>query len=419
LSGDREHRIVAHPSSGSRLAGIEGLRALAASSIVVMHCWLYSSENPVGSGGVTEVLMANLALGVTLFFCLSGFLLYRPFAAAIARGRPLPSIAGYFRNRTLRIVPAYWVILVVTALVLGAVRIRDPSGALGVGHLSDLTLLQSILLVQHYHPSTLATGIGPAWSLAVEVVFYLALPMLAIVAARIAAITSVGGRRIIALMFPPLLLLLVGISGKYVAGVVVPAPPTAGWDQNWHSVIERSFWAQADLFSFGMMVAVARVEVADGRLRLAGAWRPAALVVAALLLVPCALTFDGAQLSYLPQNTVVALAFSLVLATVVVAEPRAAPWRGTRLLETGPLTAVGVVSYSLFLWHEPLQLWLRDHGLTFGGWGGLVPNLLVIGVVAGSLSALTYRFVEAPALRRKRSTGVAPPVPGAQLQAAP
>ncbi len=136
-------------------------------------------------------------------------------------------------------------------------------------------------------------------------------------------------------------------------------------------------------------MAVARVEVSDGRLRLPHGWRPASLAAAVALLVPCALTVDGAQLSYLPQNTVVALAMSLTLACVVIRDPGADAWRGTRLLEAAPLTAVGVASYSSFLWHEPIQLWLRDQGLTLGGWGGLAVNLVVIGVVTGGLSVLT------------------------------
>jgi peptidoglycan/LPS O-acetylase OafA/YrhL len=73
------------------------------------------------------------------------------------------------------------------------------------------------------------------------------------------------------------------------------------------------------------------------------------------------------------------------------------------LLESPVLVAVGVVSYSIFLWHLPLIVWLADHGLTVGGWGGLLINTLIIAVPVGLLSTLTYHFVEKPALRRKHS----------------
>jgi peptidoglycan/LPS O-acetylase OafA/YrhL len=409
------------------MPGIEGLRALAAGSIVALHCWLYShpAGERLGRGGWTDPIFESLALGVTLFFCLSGFLLYRPFAAAIARGLPRPGVREYFLNRALRIAPAYWVILLVTALVLGGVRIRDASGD-PHGRITDPAVLgQTALLVQNLSPGTLGVGIGPAWSLAVEVVFYLSLPLLAILAASLAG-TRPRPHRVMALLAPPVLLLLVGLSGKYVAANVVGGAPLAGWSADWHSVIERSFWAQADLFSFGMVVAVLHTEVADGRLRLPSGWRPTVLAAAAILLVVCAWRFDGAQLSYVRENTLAALALAMALATVVIREPGTRrPWRPVRLLEAAPLTAAGVVSYSLFLWHEPLQLWLTDRGLTAAGWAGLGLNLLVILALAGALSAATYRFVEAPALRRKRRSARVPeppeppePVPAQPLRAA-
>ena len=127
--------------------------------------------------------MQDLAYGVILFFTLSGFLLYRPFAAAILRGDPLPSLRRYLLNRALRILPAYWVILFFSAMVLGSVLFWDSSGNLANGRLLDLGLIpRAAFFLQDYFPSTLLLGIGPAWSLAVEVVFYCALPMLALLA---------------------------------------------------------------------------------------------------------------------------------------------------------------------------------------------------------------------------------------------
>jgi peptidoglycan/LPS O-acetylase OafA/YrhL len=98
---------AAMPSSGSRLPGIEGLRAIAAGSILIFHGWRYGSldQSPPQFGPLTSI-MPHLSLGVILFFCLSGFLLYRPFAAAVLRATPGPSIRNYLRHRVLRILPA-------------------------------------------------------------------------------------------------------------------------------------------------------------------------------------------------------------------------------------------------------------------------------------------------------------------------
>ena len=58
----------------------------------------------------------------------------------------------------------------------------------------------------------------------------------------------------------------------------------------------------------------------------------------------------------------------------------------------------------VFLWHEPIVYWLRDHGLVAAGAAGFVLNTAVLFVIAVALSVVTYRLVELPALRLKRRT---------------
>jgi peptidoglycan/LPS O-acetylase OafA/YrhL len=399
-------RIAFHPSTTARLQGIEGMRAIAAGMIVLVHVWGFSSPDGEALGVDLWVgdALAILAVGVTLFFTLSGFLLYRPFAAAIARGQEHMSIRAYFRNRALRIFPAYWAILFFCAVVLGSVYLRH-GATVEVGRLSDpIQFLQAALLLNNYRPTTLLIGIGPAWSLAVELVFYVALPLLVLGAAWAARRAKDRRGRALALLGPPLLLLVVGLSGKLVAGHVFPAAPTAGYGDNLHSVVERSFWAQADLFSFGMVAAVAYVQIADGRLRLPAHWRALATGIGLLIFIPCAWTMHQGEQSYLLQNTGEALALALIFAAIVIPEATGErDSRPLRFLESTPLVALGVVSYSVFLWHLPVIYWLSDHGLTVAGWGGLLVNLAIVTLVVGALSALTYHFVEKPALRRKHS----------------
>ena len=205
---------------------------------------------------------------------------------------------------------------------------------------------------------------------------------------------------------------------------MLPAAPVAGYGASWHAVVERSFWAQADLFAFGMLVAVMHTEVADGRLTLPRHWRAAASLLAVLIFLPCAATMHHAEHSYLLQNTGEALGLSLAFAAIIIPlAPGAAPLQAVRVLDSRPFVAVGLASYSLFLWHLPVTTWLRDHGLTAAGWEGLLLNLVLVSVVAGGLSYLTYRFVEVPALRRKRSAGPPgapgpPPAPAVAASAA-
>jgi peptidoglycan/LPS O-acetylase OafA/YrhL len=98
------------PRRTTPIPGVEGVRAIAAVSVLVFHCWRYSAEGPSRAdlGLVNRFVLPHLSLGVTLFFCLSGFLLYRPFVAAALDGSSFPKVGTYFRNRALRILPAYW-----------------------------------------------------------------------------------------------------------------------------------------------------------------------------------------------------------------------------------------------------------------------------------------------------------------------
>src|SRR5215207_10460087 len=200
-----------------RLTGIEGLRAVAASSIVVYHVWLYGSPSgPVEAGYLSRFALPHLPVGVTLFFALSGFLLYRPIAAAVLATGRVPNDRNYLRNRALRILPAYWVILAAVAVVLPAALVRRSPSELDLDRLVDRPdiLVNNALLLHNYVPATLDTGIGPARSLAVEVAFYVSLPALALLASYIFGRARSSAGKLLALLAAPAALLLLGAAGK-------------------------------------------------------------------------------------------------------------------------------------------------------------------------------------------------------------
>jgi peptidoglycan/LPS O-acetylase OafA/YrhL len=394
------------PSSGGRLAGIEGLRAIAATSIVVYHVWLFSAPSgQVVTPGRWMWFFPDLALGVTLFFTLSGFLLYRPFVAALLRAEPRPSFGSYLRNRVLRIAPAYWVIFLFSVLILESVLVRGPDGRLVNGALHNPVQIGSnLLLVQEYKPSTVATGIGPAWSLAVEIVFYLSLPLLTILAWSLARNRTSRRGRMLAAFGPPLLLLALGLCGKFAAAELVTAKNGDGWSADWHSVLERSFLCHADLFAFGMIVAILRVNAEDRLFVLTARTRKGVAAVALLLFAGTVQLGPWERLGHSPANTLVALSLALLLLLVVIPATRATPPVLVRVLEARLLVWIGVLSYSLFLLHEPLIRWLNDRGLTLDGGRGLIVNIVIALGVSFALSWVSYRLVERPALLLKSRT---------------
>jgi peptidoglycan/LPS O-acetylase OafA/YrhL len=374
------------------LGGIEGLRALAALAVVVFHVWdeaTLGPNRPPISGDLAANLFGNMRIGVTLFFVLSGFLLYRPHArATIRRTRP-PSTKRYLINRGLRILPAYWVILAVTALTVDRELITRPA------HLAA-----NAFLVQNYVPPAQPVGwsplgVAPAWSVVIEVSFYLALPLLGLLALRAAAHLA---SPVTAALAPPALMLVAGISAhtayrlhEYELG------------RTWEKFLIFNY---ADWFAIGMFLAVAGVLWDEGRLRLPRWWTPVAAVAALCMTAGSAKLWFQGTLLWNEYQAVVAVAIGLLLTFVVLAEPRA---RIVRALDWRPLLVTGLASYSIFLWNDPVIRALRGHGLQADSAGSFLLALAVVLVVVGALSTVTYLYVERPALALKPAARPAEP----------
>jgi peptidoglycan/LPS O-acetylase OafA/YrhL len=96
-----------------------------------------------------------------------------------------------------------------------------------------------------------------------------------------------------------------------------------------------------------------------------------------------------------------ALACGILLALVALPHGEDHPPRLNRALMTPSLVWLGTVSYSLFLWHVPIVWFLRMHGLSRSGASGFAINLVVVGALSVAAAAVTYRFIELPALQRK------------------
>lgn len=398
---------------------MEGLRGLAAAAVLVGHVHLYGSpSDPYALGPADPLLRTCGTVGVVLFFTLSGFLLYRPFAAALLDGRPAPSVRAYLRNRFLRILPAYWLAVLGTGLVLRATYL--PAGEVTGRSLASEpgVLALNLLMVQNYLPSTMLTGIGPAWSLHVEMAFYLVLPLLAGGAGLLATRTSLGrGLPWLAALAPSGLLLVGGQLGVKLA-YTFPSGDGGTWAGSWHAVLVRSLVAQASLFAAGMLLAVVHTQVSRGVLRLPSWWRAGAALGAMGLGVPAVLAFDSGRMSENRATLIVSWACALLLALVVLpATRRRSPLLA--VLASRPLQWSGLVSYGVFLWHDPIVWLLRREGLTTTGRAGFVLALLATVGLAGLAAALSWRFVERPALSLKRSVAAPGPAVAVPQQAPP
>lgn len=394
-----------HPSWGRRLLGLEGLRGIAAMLVVVHHTVGHLSSR---DGSRSLWLFAEVAAqGLTLFFVLSGFLLYRPFLTALVTGGEAPSIRRYLRNRGLRIFPAYLVVLLLASYVFGVAYSRSVVvyGPTAVGPITDpVTLVANLLLVQTYLPSTVLTGLNVAWSLTAELAFYVILPGLFVGAAFL---VRRHVPRLVAAALPVVLMLAVGITtsaliGAAKAGLDGRAATIFSWGNTWTAVLDRSVVSQAHLFGYGMAAALVIVYLQSRGVTRSPRWVVSALVALVLLCIVVALRLhDAAQTNLLGAASAV-----LVVAVTLPPATQGRPANAlARALELLPLRYVGLVSYSIYLWHVPVIQWIEQRG--FYDDGSLATSLVSVLIVSAATLALasaTYFLVEKPALGLKTRT---------------
>ena len=166
---------------------VDSLRAIAALCVLLTHTAVAAgiSGNPHSA---LSPYAQRLDVGVAIFFLISGLLLYRPFVAARFRGRPAPAVGPYAWRRFLRIAPAYWLALTVTALWVG-------TSAYELGVFSSSGFPTYYLLAQTYRARTLSGGLIQGWTLTIEITFYAFLPLYAWVMGRVAGRARRAGRR--------------------------------------------------------------------------------------------------------------------------------------------------------------------------------------------------------------------------------
>ncbi|MGV0750869.1 acyltransferase family protein [Mycolicibacter heraklionensis] len=316
-----------------RVASLTGVRAVAALLVVGTHAAYTTGKYTHGYAGL---LGSRMEIGVPIFFVLSGFLLFQPWVRAAALGRPDPSVRRYAWHRVRRIMPAY-VVTVLLAYVIYHYRTAGPNpGHNWIGLLRNLTLTQ--IYTDNYMFGYLHQGLTQMWSLAVEVAFYVVLPLLAY-----ATLVWLCRRR-----WRP---------GLLLAGLVAAAAITPAWLTLVHTTDflpdGARLWLPGYLawFVAGMMLTVLQ---AMGVRCYGFVAIPLALICYLIASTPIAgePTTSPAKLS----EALVKAGFYAVIAALMVA-PLALGNRGwyARLLASRPMVWLGEISYEIFLVHLVLM----------------------------------------------------------------
>lgn len=380
----------------TKLDGFDGLRALAALTVLTYHVALSRGFSPAGS---LAPLLWELKGGVAIFFVISGALLYLPYARAIRDGRDLPGWRAYAVRRSVRILPAYWIAL--TALALGPFN----AGVFG----TDAGTYYG--LSQIYNPLTLFAGLGVAWSLCVEVTFYALLPVFAWLVAR-------GARRAVRVQLT--WIAVAGMASVVLRGALAGSLTAAFHDRG--ETLMVSLPGLFDWFAIGMALAVLRAELEVGR-----ASRSIVTVLGRRTGLCVALAFAAFMAGVPAQHgdiflpwyglaTHIAIGVGsglLVLAVITPCDGGVVRWP-LRVLRSPVAAWVGTISYGIYLWHFPVlelidQVWIPTQTSTIATvalvWAGVLAGALVLG-------AASFYLVEQPSRRLLRRLERRTRVPG-------
>lgn len=363
-AGAEQATSVVRQAGERRSARIESLRALAALGVLVGHAYGWAHH----WGGVYATYRGRVVLsggfGVFLFFTLSGYLLYLPFARSAFGDGDRIRVGRYAANRALRVLPLYYVV-VATFLALDGAGVRSQ-------------WWRYALFVENFSGQTFGKIDGPVWSLVVEVQFYVLLPLFAWAVASVARRSLPRGAVLVgALGVGALVLRLATVT---TAGAVSPL-----W--------RYSLPATCVFFFPGFLLAQLRVHLDNSR----RSWAAIPFVGSATV------WFAGGVVLWL----VVAYRYSydglLLVASALLLGACTLPLRAelpVRLLDMRWIAGLGAASYSLYLWHDPIV-----EALSRSSWmpGGFVPLLAASLVVCALVAVASYRVVEQPFLRRRRS----------------
>lgn len=351
-----------HPTCGDPLLFV---RVVACVFVLFQH-GMGITFSPVG---LRENLWSGLWLlipsgwiGVWLFFFLSGYLMGKGFFAGRYR-LDRRGVTGFYRNRLLKIVPAYILVFLLAAWLL------EPT----IFSRQHIWMVLSILLFD-YDGKFPINPVGSLWSVATEMQFYAIAPVLAF-----GLESFLSGRRKRAFMLALVACLTYGLMYRQIGG---------GADgQYWQSAVFTSFLGNADLFIGGMLLAL---FIQQNQLPAPPVWMGVTILSVTYLIGAYVVSTIMSGANYLTQfenygptaTELAAIAVVFCFETAVMVRRKVDRLSSALIARTQLL---GILTYNIYLLHEPIQKLLailfKDYPLTVAGSVGLLSSATILAVV--------------------------------------
>lgn len=365
----------------SRIVGADTVRAVATIGVFVFHQFAFEPSLKEIDSAMLRVLRGGY-LGVPAFFVLSGFLLSMPFWKAHRAGTGMPNLKVYAGRRLARIVPEYFVCVIVMTLLSGAL-----AGQWGYVQLAGCLTFTNTLLPSLYTPK----WDPPLWSISIEMGFYLLLPLVAVGLYRFRSRT--GAQLYLAA--------IIGViaTAQWLFLGIAPWLEQAIGDANLFRENSTSTTQNVVMLFSHFLIGVIAADVYLGQTLQIKAGRGNrydvfVLVAVAWIVVTLA---AGTRLPGLNYMQFMWPTFSILIAVLLVSLPQTALLRP--LIDGRFMRLTATLSYGIYIWHVPVLVGLKQI------WPS-TPNGRISMVALYSLTALacsytaaavSYRFIGKPA----------------------